>query len=475
MQPSPSSSSLQDAPSSPRRRGAPTGAARPAPGPKGLPVVGNVPRIVRQGLFRFVIESAREHGDAFRIGSGGTSQLIISHPDAMERVLASNRTAYVKGSGYDVVRDLLGHNLITLEGDAWKKRRRLAQPSFHRRTIAGLVDAMAELSISRFDELRRSSPRGTVLEMHREMTGLTLDIVVEALFGRGLSREADTPYEVLSAALLALSDRGNGFPLPKWIPTSSNRRFQHTLTSLNADVHKLILAARRRLDAGDEPSTLLGMLLSTRDDDTGEALHDEELRDEVKGLFVAGHETTALTMTWLFTLLDGQHDVMERMRAEVDDVLGGRAPTYEDIPRLSYLRQVVDEALRLRPAAWIIARNAVRDDELCGIAVKEGDLVVPCIYLTHRHPDYWPDAERFDPDRFSPENQKARDNWAYLPFSGGPRVCIGNTFSLVETQVLLATLLQRFSFELLPGQRIEPKAVGTLRPSGPVYVRLDPR
>jgi cytochrome P450 len=455
-----------------RRREAHEGPAREAPGPQGLPVVGTLVDVTRKGLFRFMTDNAARYGHCFRAPFGKHSQLVVSHPDQMERVLASNRKNYVKGWAYDGLRELSGDNLITLDGDRWKTRRRLAQPSFHRGSVDKLVRAMVDMAELFFDDAAKKGAR--VVDMHREMTGLTLDVVVEALFGRGLSEEAEVPYAILRDALAVVGERSGGAPLPTWLPTPSNLRFKRTKRGLDDAVTRVIRAARARYDAGERDGTLISMLLDARDEDTGVALTDDELMPEAIGLFVAGHETTALTMTWLFTYLDDAPGVKQRLTEEVEQVLGGRSPTFEDVPRLVYTRQVIDEVLRLRPAAWIIARNAVEDDNLGGFAVHAGDLVVPCIYLTHRHPDFWPDAERFDPERFSTENKKARENWAYIPFSGGPRVCIGNTFSLVESTVLLAMLTQRFAFERV-GENPEPAAFGTLRPRGPVNVRLTPR
>jgi len=324
-----------------------------------------------------------------------------------------------------------------------------------------------------FDALvDRAGGRPIEVDAHRETVKLTLDVVLAALLGNDLLRGSDISYEVLGAALEVMSERGNGVVLPPWIPTPKNMKFRRTLRELDALMHALIGHARQ---AGNDDGSLLSMLLLARDGDTGKPLTDREVRDEVLTLFLAGHETTALTLTWLLTFLDGRPNVLARMRAEVDDVLRGRDPTFEDIAKLPYLRQVVEETLRLRPAAPLIPRNVVQDDVVDGYRLRRGEVVFLFFWGTHRHPAFWPEPEKFDPDRFSPERSKERHSYSFIPFSAGPRTCIGNMFSLVESSVLLAQLLNRFDLEVLPCGQVRPLAMATMRPSRPVRIVLRPR
>jgi cytochrome P450 len=270
-----------------------------------------------------------------------------------------------------------------------------------------------------------------------------------------------------------VSEQGNGVVLPPWVPTPGNRRFQRTMAEVEAAIYRVIEAGRRRTEPD---GTLLWMLLNSRDERTGALLTDRDVRDEVFTMFVAGHETTALTLTWLLTLLEGRDEVLGAMRAEVDAVLGGRDPGFEDVPKLVYLRQVVDETLRLRGPVAMNARTAVADDEVLGFRVRKGDVVMPFFYAAQRHPDFWPEPEKFDPSRFTPEHSRGRNPWSYVPFSAGQRQCIGNTFSLVESVVLLAQLLQRFEVRLDPSVReVQPQALITVRPDRPVRVTLQAR
>jgi cytochrome P450 len=410
------------------------------------------------------------HGDAFRFKLFGTNALVVAHPEALKQVLSTRRERYVKGKIYDTARGLLGQGLVTLEGDAWKARRALAQPAFHRQSLAKLTAIMARSGARFLDDLAaRAGADPLEVDAHREMVKLSLDVVIAALLGDDLLRGADVSYETLGAAFQLMSERGNGLVLPSWIPTPQNLRFRRTLRELDAIVYSLIGRARRR---ALEDGSLLSMILSAVDAETGKPLPDRDVRDEVLTLFFAGHETTALTLAWMFTFLDSRPQVLARMRAEVDEVLRGHDPTFDDVPRLVYLRQVVEETLRHRPAAPIIARNVVEQDEIDGYRASPGDVVFLFLWGAHRHSAFWTDPETFDPERFTPAACKERHSWSFIPFSGGPRTCIGNMFALIEASILVAQLLNRFDLEVLSCADVRPVAVGTMRPSRPIRVVL---
>jgi cytochrome P450 len=436
-------------------------------------LLGHLPQLRKEGLLPFLERTWRRYGDVFAVDVGFHT-VVVAHPDGIKQVLAGNAKNYIKGKTYDGVRRVIGNGLLALEGEAWKTRRALVQPAFHRAALGTLTQAMVDSGRLHFEALR--SKHGTApfrLDAHRDMVELTLDVVVAALFGRELSSAASVSYEALGAALELVSERSNGFMLPKWVPTPGNRKFHRTMAEVEGAVYRVIEAGRR---ANQADGTLLSMLLGSKDATTGQLLSDRDVRDEVFTMFVAGHETTALTLTWLFTLLDSRKDVLDLMKAEVDAVLGDRDPGFEDVPKLTYLRQVVDETLRLRGPVAMNARTAVADDELMGLRVRAGDVVMPFFYAAHRHPDFWTDPETFDPGRFSAERSRGRNSWSYLPFSAGQRQCIGNTFSLVETVVLLAQLLRRFEVEIDAGQdQVKPVAMVTVRPDRPVMITLRAR
>lgn len=444
-----------------------------APGPKGWPLIGNLPQVRREGMLQFLERSWHDHGDVFAIDVGFHA-VVVAHPDGIKRVLAGNAKNYIKGKSYDGVRRVIGNGLLALEGDAWKTRRNLVQPAFHRAALGKLTEAMVDSGRRHFDRLlAKHGTEAFRIDAHRDMVELTLDVVVAALFGRDLSGAAEVSYEALGAAMELISQGSNGVLLPKWVPTPQNRKFHRTMEEVEGAVYRVIKAGRA---PGAPQGTLLSMLLGSVDADTGKPLTDTDLRDEVFTMFVAGHETTALTMTWLFTLLDGRVDVLAKLTEEVDRVLGTNAPTFENVPKLQYLRQTIDETLRLRGPVAMNARSAVADDELLGVKVKAGDIVMPFFYGAHRHPDFWVDPARFDPDRFAPEHSQHRNSWSYVPFAAGQRQCIGNTFSLVETVVLLAQLLQRFELHIEPGMnQVKPVAMVTVRPDRPVMIQLKAR
>lgn len=446
---------------------------RPAPYAKGLPILGQIPALRRKGFFNVLFDERKKHGDVFRIKLGPQPAFVVAHPDGLERIFASHMDNYPKGATYDGVREILGHGLITAMGKHWRKQRMLLQPTFHRASLKEMVECMVEQSEQYFTDLKLRHPGGGVLDAHREMTKLTLDVVINALFGAGLLTSADVSYEAVIRALEVVNERSNGFALPLSVPTPKNLKFKRILRELNAIVYGLIAKARSLGPDHDAiRSTLLGMLLSSKDADTGEPLPDELIRDELLTFFVAGHETTALTMTWLFTLLDQEPAVIDQLREESARVIGDRLPTFDDLPKLTYTLQVIHETLRLRGPVAVVARNAIADDNICGYQVNKGDMVMPFFYGVHRHPDFWEDPERFDPDRFSEARSKGRDRWCYLPFSAGQRVCIGNNFSLYESQLIIAMLVQRCDFKMVPGQDIQPEMIATVRPSAPVMIDL---
>jgi cytochrome P450 len=441
------------------------------PGPSSWPLVGNVPDMRAAGdMMAYFDRLWRKYGDTYRFRLFGTNTVVVAHPEALKQVLSTRRDRYAKGKIYDSVRSILGNGLVTLDGDAWKTRRALAQPAFHRQSLAKLT-AMMTRSGGRFFDVLESRAAGGPLEIdaHREMVKLTLDVVIAALLGGDLLRGADVSYEVLGSALELMSERGNGVVLPSWIPTPHNIKFRRTLRQLDSILYSLIGRARQR---AEDDGSLLSMILSAVNSETGKPLSDRDVRDEVMTMFLAGHETTALTLTWMFTFLDGRPEILDRMRGEVSDVLCGRDPTFEDVPKLPYVRQVVEETLRLRPAAPYVPRDVIEDDEIDGYRLRRGEVVFLFFWATHRHPAFWSDAETFDPDRFSTERSKDRHSWSFIPFSGGPRTCIGNMFALVEATVLIAQLLNRFDVEVLSCADVKPVAVGTMRPSAPVRVVL---
>lgn len=441
-------------------------APRP-PGPRGLPGIGVALDMTPRRSLAAVERWQRRYGDVFRLPVAGRSMVMLAHPSHLEHVLVTHRDNYVKGHAYDGVRELIGDNLVTLDGEAHRVRRRLAQPAFHTRSLRRLGDVMVEATRRWFDDLRVRLPDGGRLDVHRAMTELTMEIVVECLFGRGLSERTNASYDQMTQALGLLGERANGVPVPRWLPTPGNLRFREVKRALDEDVEALIEAGREAVARGEDDGSLLQMLLRAVDADTGEVLDSDAVRDEVLTLFIAGHETTALTMTWLFDLVPPS--IAAALHDEVTTTLGDSIPEYASLMGLDLVRRTIDETLRLRPPAPWVGREALETDVVGGYRIEPGDLVMPNFWLVHRHPGSWEQPERFDPDRFGPERSEGRHRFAFVPFSTGPRICIGNMFSYLEAAAIVAELVRRCTWTRV-GEPAEPRPIATLRPSKPVEI-----
>lgn len=431
------------------------------PGPRGLPLLGVIPQIARHGMPEILRRSFEQYGDVLSLPVGGRQWILFAHPDHVRHALVEARDKYVKGPTYDDWRVFAGLGLVSSEGDFWKRQRRLAAPAFHHQQIAAIGDLIVRATadmLTAWDEDGEGR-----FDLHEEMIRLTLRIVGEALFAQDLSRTSDESTEAFAVALKMIMDRGNSaVKLPLWLPLPSNAQLKRALATLDRLVYAIIDNHRKEPREG----TLLATFLGTVDEETGERMTDKQVRDEVVTMFVAGHETTALALTWTWHLL-GQHPaVLARMEQELEAVLGGRPPTMQDYPELRYTRMVLEESLRLIPPVWTIARDVAEDDVVGGHRIPKGSTVLLSQWVTHRREDFWPDPERFDPDRFLPEPTKARHRYAYFPFSAGPRTCIGNQFSLVEGVLVLAAVCQRYRLAPIPGHVVVPDVQVTYRPTG---------
>lgn len=396
--------------------------------------------------------------------------LLVSDPALADEVLVQRAKQYGKRTrGYFALTRLLGHGLLTSDGDFWKRQRRIAQPAFHKKRVEGFADTMTQDTLAFADGLQARAAQGEPVDLAEGMMQLTLKMVGKTLLSTDLTGDSAQVGQALTWLLKDLQDRITGFNLPLWAPVPGSLRFKRARGALDALVYRVI-AQRRRAGPGDD---LLGMLMEARDEDTGEGMTDVQLRDEVLTLLLAGHETTANALAWTFALLS-QHPHVERaVRAELAAVLQGRTATAADVRALPYLGAVVKESMRLYPPAWLLARRAEREDVLGGVRVPKGSVVLISPYVLHRAPQVWRNPMGFDPERFlAPDLKLGRCD--YLPFSAGPRKCIGDGFAMMEAQLVLATLLQRFSFALVPGQSLEPEPLITLRPRFGVQMRVSP-
>jgi cytochrome P450 len=444
------------------------------PGPRGAPFVGSLLEAWKSPLDLFA-RGLREHGDVVRFKLGPLRYVLLNDTDAVKHVLVDNAKNYTKSRNYNGLKLVVGEGLLTSEGEFWKRQRRLAQPAFHRDRLAGFVDMMA---IATGEALERWQPKvGTTFDVHAEMMRLTFHIVGLTLLGANLVDEADAIGHALSIALDFANDYAEAaVRLPPWVPTPKNRRFKRALATLDALVLRVI--EERRRDNREEKD-LLGMLMAVKDEEAAPGaantgMTDRQLRDEIMTLVLAGHETTANALTFTWYLLSKHPDVARRVKREVDEVLGGRTPGLADLAKLVYTRQVIDESMRLYPPAWAFERQAIEDDEVKGFAIPKGTILGICVYTLHRSVAHWPNPEGFDPDRFAAgaDEKSERPRWAYLPFGGGPRMCIGSAFATMEAVLVLAMFVGRYRLDLPAGARLELVPAVTLRPRGGLSMTL---
>lgn len=431
------------------------------PGPRGLPYFGSYFDVVadRLGLFT---DGRDRFGDLVRYRFGPFRFVVFNDPDAIQHAFVRHHSRYVKSRSYDGLRLVMGNGLVTSEGDFWKRQRKLSQPAFHRKRLARLVATMGSLTEDLADEW--STLHGTSIDLHDAMMRLTLRIVGHTLFSTDLSTEAGRLGPAITTALQrANAEAVSAIRLPMWVPTPSNVRFRGAQRILDEAIGSII--AERRANPHDR-GDLLSMLMSVEDELTREQMTDQQLRDEVLTLFLAGHETIATHMSWNFKLLTENPQWARAVREEADTVLGGRSATMEDLSKLEVAGRVIAESMRLYPPVWIFERTAVQDDEVLGRAIERDTIIAACPWTLHRHPALWTDALRFDPDRFLPERSKDRHRYSYIPFGAGPRICIGNNFALMEAKIILTTLIQRFAIQVHDPEKVGMDPGITLRPKG---------
>ena len=413
----------------------------------------------------------RTFGDVVSFRAWPFTSFFLAHPDHIKHVLQENNQGYVKGVVIAKLKVLVGEGLFTSEGDFWRRQRRLAQPAFHRQRLAGFADAMTTTAARVLDRWMSRVRSGEPFDVSAQMSALTLGVVGQTLFGRSLDDETDQVSRALLDALEPMNERISRLvPSPLWWPSAANRRLRRAIAALDRVVFDIIETRRRTCeDAGD----LLSMLMRARDVDTGETMTDRQLRDEVMTFLLAGHETTAMALSWTWYLLARHPEIEARLAREIGTALAGRTPTVDDLPRLAYARQVVEEAMRFYPPVWGFVRQAVRPDTIAGYRIPKGSVVNIIPAVTHRHPAFWKHPDRFDPEHFAPDAVRERPRFAYLPFSGGPRLCIGNEFALMEASLVVAMTLQRYRLRLTTERpTVEAEVQLTLRPKNGLPMRV---
>jgi cytochrome P450 len=431
---------------------------RTAPGPKGRFLLGSAIEIGRDWL-GFYTGCAEEYGDVVCVRLAHVPVYLIVHPRDIETVLVTNAANFTKSADYRALARVLGRGLLTSEGDFWKRQRSLIQPAFHRQNILGYSAVMTQAAGGMLDSWQEKGERN----IHDDLMRVTLEIVAQCLFGAEVTAVAEQvgkAMEVVTERFMVNASLAMLFRFK--IPVFFAHREWRAIRKLNEIIGSII---RKRRSSNQPREDLLDMLLRVRDAD-GNPMSDAQLRDEVMTLFLAGHETTAIALSWACYLVAQNPEIEAKLAEELQAVLGGRAPAPEDLPRLRYTEMVIKEAMRLYPAVWGIGRRAIEECELGGYRVPAGSNVFIRHWRTQRDPRFFPDPERFDPERWreDPVRSGKIPRFAYFPFGGGPRVCVGASFAMMEVALLLAMIQQRFHLEIVPGHPIELFASVTLRP-----------
>jgi cytochrome P450 len=443
---------------------------RPIPGPRGHPVLGSIREIQRDNIQAFV-DAWREYGDIVHFRGPLTINLLV-HPDYVQRVLRDNYANYPRPTFVaDKLKSIVGEGLVAAESDRWAHARRNSQPAFHPDLITQSAQIFTESTAEMLEGWQTLAERGAAFDVKSEMMHLTLTNLGKALFKANWGEQVGKVEPIVALALAHTHKRLTSPIDPQRFPLRSTRAFNAGLASLDEIIFGAINERRRDTNGG---SDLISILLQVEDPETGQRLTDAQVRDEVIGFFIAGHETVSSALSWTWYLLSQNPSSWRRMREEVDEVLGGRTPTAEDVPKLEYTTRVLLESMRLFPPIFVLMRCAKEDDEIGGYHVPAGSNIVLCAYVTHRHPDFWDNPEGFDPDRFTSERSAGLHRMAYFPFSGGPRKCIGNAFAMMQMPIVLAMVSQRFRVNLVPGEKPVPEPAISLRPRDPLMVTLEP-
>jgi cytochrome P450 len=437
------------------------------PGPRGHLLLGSIPEIRRDDVHAF-LDIWRRYGDTVRL-RGPMTLYLVAHPDGVKQVLQDNAANYPRPPAVrDRLRAIVGDGLVGAEGAGWVRSRRMAQPAFRRHHLDRFCALFAEATAEVLQGWERAAELGRPLDVEAEMVRVSLANLGASLFQADWRRDMERISPAVTEILAFANSRLTSVVDTSRLPLPSTRRFHRRLELLDSILYPLI-GQRRREPGGDD---LVSMLVDARDED-GARLTDKQVRDETISFFIAGHATIASALTWTWYLLSTHPESWRRLRAELDEVLGGRPPGAADLPRLRYAGMVVQEAMRLYPPVYLLLRRALADDEVGGYRIPAGTDIAMCPYVTHRHPAFWDNPEGFDPERFVPELAGRRHRMAFFPFSGGPRRCIGEGYAQLQLPLVVAMVSQRYRLSLLPARPAEVGVAVTLRPRAPMLMRVE--
>jgi cytochrome P450 len=430
----------------------------------------NTMKEVAKDMLSYNEKLEKIYGDTYQMDLGYLQLYGTSNPDLIKQVLQSNHKNYVKSQAYDKMKLGLGNGLVTSAGDYWRKQRRLSQPVFYKKNLENLFVDMGRTTTEFLNTMEQL--RGSEIDISKLMMEITATIVLRSLFNVEESQQLDKIYESMDVMQKYIIKHVQS-PIfsPFYYLSASHREFKVSIKTMDDLVYGMMNDRRK---SGEKKTDLLQMLMDVEDADTGEKMTDLQLRDELVTLFSAGHETSANALAWTFYMLAQHPEIVEKVRAEVNAILpNNEMPTFEQLRQLTYTEQVINEGMRLFPPAWVVGRRAIEDDEFEGFEIKKDVNILCEIYLMHRSEKLWKNPEEFNPDRFSPEAVKARPRHHFIPFGAGPRMCIGNHFAMMEMQLLLATIVQRFDFSVVENHRVELDPLITLRPKYGIKLKIE--
>jgi cytochrome P450 len=442
------------------------------PGPSALEMPSWFMR-AQKNVFRTFVELLHDYGEMVRIPlSPKRAFYLCSSPDAIKHVLQDNHRNYKKAITYDFLKPVVGHGLLTAEGDFWLRQRRLVAPMFHRQRVQSFADTMIETTgemLADWEQLDRGEP----FDAAKAMSQVTLSIAGKLLFNRDIGRESAWIGEAMLLLFRDVNQRiMSPIKIPRSIPTPHNRQVQEAIDNLEDLVYGLIEQRRGREADYDD---LLSMFMLAEDEETGERMDDVQIRDELMTFMIAGHDTTSNLLAWALYLLSKHPDVRRQLEAEVDEVVSGDVPTFEEVRELDFLEQVIDETLRLYPPAWTVEREPIEDDVIDGYHVPAGSVVAVGPYFAHHNANVWDNPEGFDPARFGPDRDQPKHRYAHFPFGGGPRMCVGSDFAILEAKLILAAITRRFRLDAVPGHWVEAEGTVTLYPANGIEMVAKPR
>jgi cytochrome P450 len=435
-------------------------------------LLGILPNI-RHDPLHFLLELAEKYGDVVEAKLGWKPVVLLRHPDDLQQVLERKSRSFPKETDkLAAMRMVLGQGLVGASGPLWQAQRRTMQPLFRAEALASFTPDVVALTEQMLDRWEDQATDEKPLDLSQEMKRLTFTIAGRVLFASDVAGDAEDFARAMEEIHRQTASRLFAPSFPLWIPTPGNRRFVAAVETMNRVVYRLI-EAQRQGGGGDPEGSLLARLMASIDPETGARFDDNQLRDQVMTLLLAGHETTSHALSWTWHVLTQHPKHAEALRQEANQVFGSASPRPEQVEKLNVARRVFLETLRLYPTTWMLLRTTAEKSAFQGFQVPQGTMLALSPYVTHRHPEFWPDPERFDPDRFLPEASEKRHRFAYLAFGGGPRVCIGANLAVLEARLILSLVLRRFAMKADPTQTVRPLALVSLIPRGGVPVTLE--